>query len=154
VSFWVSLGSSSTRARSTSSEASEDLRAGLSGSPVQLFAPSSRCSCRSPAWRGCSEELPSDGGPRVTGQPTTAVVLPQHADQHLPERPILPAVESIFQMRRARADEAWDGWPAMSGWDEESPEEFEKSPGAARPTPQQISYAIAGSTRRAVRFCR
>jgi hypothetical protein len=37
----------------------------------------------------------------------------------------------------------WDGWPAMSGWEEQYPEQLEEFPGAARPTPQQISDAIA-----------
>lgn len=31
----------------------------------------------------------------------------------------------------------------MSGWEEQYPEELEEFPGAARPTPQQISDAIA-----------
>jgi hypothetical protein len=31
----------------------------------------------------------------------------------------------------------------MSGWEEKYPEELEEFPGAARPTPQQISDAIA-----------
>jgi len=35
------------------------------------------------------------------------------------------------------------GGPAMSGWEEEFPEMLEEFPGAARPTPQQISDAIA-----------
>ena len=35
------------------------------------------------------------------------------------------------------------GGPAMSGWEEELPEMLEEFPGAARPTPQQISDAIA-----------
>jgi hypothetical protein len=36
------------------------------------------------------------------------------------------------------------GRTAMSGWEEQYPEELEEFPGAARPTPQQISDAIAG----------
>jgi hypothetical protein len=52
-------------------------------------------------------------------------------------------VENPLQMRQVRADEAWDGLPAMSGWEEEFPEKLEEFPGAARPTPQQISDAIA-----------
>jgi hypothetical protein len=45
----------------------------------------------------------------------------------------------------------WDGWPAMSGWEEQYPEELEEFPGAARPTPQQISDAIARVPGRAYR---
>lgn len=52
-------------------------------------------------------------------------------------------VENPLQILRVRADETWDGWPAMSGWEDVLPEELEEFPGAARPTPQQSSDAIA-----------
>jgi hypothetical protein len=39
-------------------------------------------------------------------------------------------------MRRVRADEAWDGWPELSGWEPELP-------GLERPTPQQIADSMA-----------
>jgi hypothetical protein len=46
-------------------------------------------------------------------------------------------------MRRFEPTKPGDGWPAMSGWEEEFPKMFRRVPGAARPTPQQISDAIA-----------
>jgi hypothetical protein len=69
--------------------------------------------------------------------------LPQHPDQHRPGS-VRSSSQSIpLQMCRVRADEAWDGWPAMSGWEDVYPDKLEEFPGTKRPTPQQISDAMA-----------